>query len=179
MKRFVCEKCKAPIRKWNPVCYSCGYKNVHLIRKLKTTRVLKALFVIVSTVGSIVLCSLILNANLLFPWQWGARKNKQVILEYAAEHYPDAQFIEGHYNSAKFFIWNNWADAIVFNLNDVEFKITAEAGKILIDGFPKAQACAQFDKIIQDNFLLPRGISAQTDYIFADNYYEIYPYTGS
>ncbi len=175
MKRFVCEKCKAPIRKWNPVCYSCGYKNIHLIRKLKTTRVLKTLFIIVSTVGSIVLCSMILNANLLFPWQWGARRNKQVILEYAAEHYPSADIIDQEFNSAKFFIWNNIEDCVVFNLDGLEFGITAERGKILVDGYCGARAIAQFDKIIQENFLEPRGISAQTDYIFADNYYKIYP----
>ncbi len=179
MKRFVCEKCKAPIRKWNPVCYSCGYKNIHLIRKMKTTRVLKTLSIIVSTVGSIVLCSLILNANLLFPWQWGARRNKQVILEYAAENYPSADIIDQEFNSAKFFIWNNIEDCVVFNLDGLEFGITAERGKILVDGYCGARAIAQFDKIIQENFLEPRGISAQTDYIFADNYYKIYPYTGS
>lgn len=174
MKRFVCDRCKAPIRKWNIVCYSCGYTNTHLARKIKIARELKAVFAIALIVGSIALC----NSLLLFPWQRGARRNKQVILEYAEEHYPDARFIEGHYNSAKFFVWNNFGDAGVFNLAGVEFKITAEAGEILIDGYPKARACAQFDKIIQDGFLKPQGLSAQTSYIFVDNYYEIYPYTG-
>lgn len=174
MKRFVCDRCKAPIRKWNIVCYSCGYTNTHLARRLKIARELKAISTIALIVGSIALC----NSLLLFPWQRGARRNKQVILEYAEEHYPDAHVVEGHNNSAKFFVWNNWADAIVFNLNDIEFKITAEAGEILIDGYPKARACEQFDKIIQDGFLKPRGITAYTDYGFVDNYYEMYPYTG-
>lgn len=127
----------------------------------------------------VVVTVIILNANLLLPWQKGTRRNKEVIIEYAAEHYPNAKFIEGHYNSAKFFVWNNLGDAGVFNLDGIEFKVTAEAGKILIDGYPKARAYAQFDKVIQDGFLKPQGITAQTDYIFADNYYEIYPYTGS
>lgn len=145
----------------------------------KRKRLFRTLLIALSVIVVFVTMIVFLNANLLLPWQRGAGRNKQVILEYAGEHYPDAQLIEGHYNSAKFFIWNTLGDAIVFNLNDVEFKITAEAGKILIDGFPEARACAQFDKIIQDNFLEPRGISAITDYSFVDNYYEIYPYTGS
>ena len=56
--------------------------------------------------------------------------------------------------------------------------MTAEGGKILIDGYCGARAIAQFDEIIQDGFLKPHGITAYTDYSFADNYYEIYPYTG-
>lgn len=174
MKRFICKRCQAPIRKWNKVCYSCGYSNDHLVRKLRIARILKALIITASVIG----CIAILNSQLLFPWQRGARRNKQVILEYAAEHYPEASFVEGHYNSAKFFIWNNWVDAIIFNLNGIEFKVTAERGEILIDGYPKARAIAQFDEIIQDGFLKPRGITAYTHYRFVDNYYEIYPYTG-
>lgn len=174
MKRFVCEKCNAPIRKWNAVCYSCGYENLHLIRKLKTTRVLRALLVIVLTVGSII----ILNANLLLPWQWGARRNKQVILEYAEQHYPNAEIVEQEFNSAHFFVWNNIKDCIVFKWEDVEFGITAESGDILIDGYYGARAIRQFDKIIQDGFLKPRGITAYTSYMFSDNYKIIYPYNG-
>lgn len=156
MKRLVCEKCKAPLRKWNAVCYSCGYTNSYLIRRLKMARVLSVLFVISLTVSVIVLC----NSLLLLPWQRGARTNKQVILEYAAEHYPDAQFVEGRYNSAKFFVWNNFRDAIVFEKDDVEFRIIAEDGYILADGFPRARAEDRFSKIIYNGFLAPRNIIA-------------------
>lgn len=174
MKHFICEKCKAPIRKWNIVCYSCGYANTHLARRLKIARELKAIFAIALIVGSIALC----NSLLLFPWQRGARRNKQVILEYAEEHYPDAKIIDKEFNSAKIFVWNNIMDCIVFKWDDIEFGITAEGGKILVDGYCGARAIAQFDKIIQDGFLKPRGITAYTGYRFVDNYYEIYPYTG-
>lgn len=175
MKRFVCEKCKAPIRKWNTVCYSCGYENLHLIRKLKTTRVLNALFVIVLTVGSII----ILNANLLLPWQWGARRNKQVILEYAAERYPEAVVFEQHYNTLNFnFLKSPSDDYIFFKQDFLEFGIYARGGKITIDDYSRIRANAQFDKIIRDDFFEPRGIEVQTAYNYSDDYYEIYPYTG-
>lgn len=124
--------------------------------------------------GTVVL----LNANLLLPWQKGARRNRRVILEYAEEHYPNAIVVEETYNSAKLLIWNNLADTIVFNMNGIEFDIIAEAGEIITDEYPKARACAQFDKIIQDGFLKPRGITANTHYMFADSYRESYPYTG-
>ena len=128
--------------------------------------------------AAIVAVIMILNAFMLFPWQWGARRNKQIILEYANEHYPDAKIVDKEFNSAKFFVWNNFLDCIVFEWDNVEFGITAEGGEILVDGYYGARAIAQFDKIIQDGFLKPRGITAYTDYRFIDNYYEIYPYTG-
>lgn len=174
MKRFVCDRCKAPIRKRNIVCYSCGYANIHLTRKLRIARILKAAVAIVLIVGVIALC----NFLMLLPWQWGARRNRDVILKYAEEHYPDAKIICKELNSAKFFIWNNFEDCIVFDFDDLEFGITAEGGKILADGYCGARAIAQFDKIIRDGFLKPRGITAYTSYRFQDNYYEIYPYTG-
>lgn len=173
MKRFVCDKCKAPIRKRNIVCYSCGYANTHLIRKLRIAGILKATVAIVLIVGIIALC----NSLMLLPWQWGARRNRDVILKYAEEHYPNAEFIESHYNSAQFFVWNNFRDCLSFELDGVEFNIIAEGGEVLADGYPKACAYKQFDKIIQDGFLKPREIAAQTEYSFSDNLYEI-PYTG-
>lgn len=120
----------------------------------------------------------ILNLNLLLPWQRGARRNKQVILEYAQEHYPNAKIIDEEFNSAEFFVWNNFMDSIAFECDNIEFWITAEGGKILLDGYCGARAIAQFDTIIQDVFFEPRQIKARTSYHFIDNYKEMYPYTG-
>lgn len=174
MKRFVCSRCSAPIRKWNAFCYSCGYTNEHLVRKLKVARIQRITSVIVLIIGIIILC----NQLMLMPWQWGARKNRKVILEYATEHYPNAKIIEEVYPTAHIFLWNNLEDYIVFKWDDLEFGISAEFGKIVVDGYCGARAIAQFDKIIQDGFMLPRGIDAYTRYGFVDNYYELYPYTG-
>lgn len=179
MKVFFCEKCNEILPKGKTACGKCGYDNPELIPVLRKhtrrRREIRDLVIIVAVFS----LAVILNANLLFPWQRGARRNKQVILEYAEEHYPDARVVEGHYNSARFFVWNNLADAIVFKLDDMEFKIIAEAGKILTDNYPKARACKQFDTIIQAGFFEPREIEARIDYSFIDNYYELYPYTGS
>ncbi len=132
------------------------------------------LLIFAIAVGTVAL----LNANLLLPWQKGARRNRRVILEYAREHYPNAIVVEEKYNSAKLLIWNNIMDYIIFNYDGLEFGITAEQGKVIVDGYSGARAIAQFDKIIQDGFLKPRGITAYTSYMFVDSYREIYPYTG-
>lgn len=178
-----CQTCGKEIESAALFCTYCGAKlgavdPVIALPPNKKQRSKKKLLYRLGVIAAVVLLIVVLNANLLLPWQWGARKNKQVILDYAAEHYPDARFVEAHYNTAQFFIWNNFRDGIAFELDGMKFNIIAEGGKILADGYPKARACKQFDKIIQDGFLKPRGIAAQTDYFFSDNYEEIYPYTG-
>ncbi len=144
----------------------------------RKNQVLRVIMIVSGAVLAFVILMIILNANLLLPWQKGARRNKQVILEYAAEHYPDAEILEQKFNSAHFFVWNNILDCIIFKYDNLEFGITAEAGEILVDGYYQARVNAQFDRIIQDGFFKPRGITAQTHYGFSDNYYEEYPYTG-
>ncbi len=173
MKRYFCKKCNTPLHK-GEICTNCGYTNERHTRGIKTTRMLILIAAVILIVGGIIVC----NAMMLLPWQWDARRNRSVILEYAAEHYPEAQNIDSHYNSAQFFIWNNFRDRISFESEGVEFNIIAENGKIIADGYPKARACKQFDEIIQDGFLKPRGIEVQTGYNYSDDYYEIYPYTG-
>lgn len=149
--------------------------NRESVKKKKALITLSIILLIFAlAVGTVML----LNANLLLPWQKGARRNRQVILEYAKEHYPSAIVVEETYNSAKLLIWNNIMDCIIFDYDGLEFGITAEYGKIIVDGYCGARAIDQFDKIIQDGFLKPRGITANTHYGFVDNYYEIYPYTG-
>lgn len=179
---IICKKCGMSTDSEAEFCQKCGspdFKGNAAVKAQTQKTILTVLLILSGVTIAMTLLIWILNLNLLLPWQRGARRNKQVILEYAEEHYPDAQVVEGHYNSARIFVWNNLADAIVFNLDDIEFTIIAEAGKILTDNYPKARAYKQFDTIIQDGFLKPRGIEARTTYNFLDNYKETYPYTGS
>lgn len=129
-------------------------------------------------VVALVIAVLILNANLLFPWQWNAQKNKQAILEYVHQNYPDAKIIQAHYDYG-FNPWNKTNDYITFEWDDIEFGVSAEGGKIVGDGYPGARAINQFDTIIKEGFMKPRGIeTACTNYSFLDNYKKSYPYTG-
>lgn len=162
-------------------CKYCGAPNDKGNIAVKPPIIKKILLVLLLVFGVIfamIFTTWILNRNLLLPWQRGARRNKQVILEYAEEHYPDAKIVSEEYNSAQIFLWNNIMDYIVFECDNIEFGITAEGGKILVDGYCGARAIAQFDKIIQAGFFEPREIDAHTIYNFMDNYKEMFPYTG-
>lgn len=179
--KVICKKCGKTTDSEANFCENCGAPNDKgniAIKPPIKKKILSVLLLILGVITAMTFLTWILNLNLLLPWQLEARRNKKVILNYANEHYPDAQVVEGHYNSARFFVWNNLADAIVFKLDDIEFKIIAEAGKILTDNYPKARACKQFDTIIQDGFFEPREIEAHTIYNFMDNYKEMFPYTG-
>lgn len=162
-------------------CRNCGAPNDKgniAVKPSIVKKILLVLLIVFGVITAMIFTTWILNRNLLLPWQRGARRNKQVILEYAEEHYPDAKIVSEEYNSAQIFLWNNIMDCIVFECDNIEFGITAEGGKILLDGYCGARAIAQFDKIIQAGFFEPRGIEARTTYNFMDNYKETYPYTG-
>lgn len=179
--KIICKNCGRTVDSGANFCRYCGFTNDRgniAIKPPIKKKILSVLLLILGAITAMTFLTWILNLNLLLPWQLEARRNKKAILNYANEHYPNAQVVEGHYNSARFFVWNNLADAIVFKLDDMEFKIIAEAGKILTDNYPKARACKQFDTIIQDGFFEPREIGARINYNFIDDYKEMYPYTG-
>ncbi|MDE7360390.1 MAG: zinc ribbon domain-containing protein [Oscillospiraceae bacterium] len=179
--KIICKNCGMTSDSGANFCTYCGAPNDRgniAIKPPIKKKTLSVLLLILGVSTAMIFITWILNLNLLLPWQRGARRNKQVILEYAEEHYPDAKIIGKEFNSAKFFVWNNFMDCIVFEWDNIEFGITAEGGKILVDGYCGARAIAQFDKIIQTGFFEPREIEARTDYSFMDNYYELYPYTG-
>lgn len=174
MKRLHCSRCDAPLRK-KVICYSCGYNNEHLARKFRFRRILKFAILFTLIVSSILLC----NGLLLFPWQRGARRNKQIILEYAKLNYPEAEVVEQYYSALDYNPFKSLPDDyIIFKQDSLKFGIFARSGKITIDDYPRIKTIAQFDKIIQDGFFKPQGIVVQTQYHFSDDYYALYPYTG-
>ena len=181
-----CNHCGKKIEDSAAFCTYCGAANdlgggmsAAIVKRRKKHHGLFILLYILGAFAAVVALVAVLNANMLLPWQLGARRNKQVILEYVAENYPEAKIVDQEFNSAHFFVWNNLLDRIVFTVDNFEFTVTAEGGGVVWDGYPKARACAQFDKIIQDGFFKPRGIHENAHYSFGDNYKEIYPYTGS
>lgn len=179
--KTICKNCGRTNDSGANFCGYCGFPNDKGNIATKPPfkkKILSILLLILGVSTAMTFLTCILNLNLLLPWQRGARRNKQVILEYAQEHYPDAKIIDEEYNSAELLVWNNFMDCIAFEYDNIEFWITAEGGKILLDGYCEARASGQFDKIIQDGFLEPREIKAHTRYRFIDNYCELYPYTG-
>lgn len=110
-------------------------------------------------------------------WRFERQQDKRVILDYVKSNYPDAKKIGGLFPVPKI-AQSHRASTMYFKLDDVEFSVSAEYGKVVEDNYPRDRATVQFDKIIQDGFLKPRGITAYTHYEFADSYKEMYLYTG-
>lgn len=139
----------------------------------------KKLLIILLSVASIIIGFTIWDIFIDPPawWRFERQQDKLVILEYAERNYPNAKNTGGLFPIQKIAEVHR-ASTMYFELDGIEFSISAEYGEIVEDNYPKARACAQFDKIIKDGFLKPRGITAYTNYGFVDNYYEIYPYTG-
>lgn len=118
--------------------------------------------------------------NMLFPWQAEHRANKKAILEYVQEKYPNSKKIGENFPVQKFPEFHK-ASTMYFELDGIEFKVHAEYGEIVNDGYTEARAIAQFDKIIKEGFMKPRDIDIKkiyTRYSFLDSYKEMYPYTG-
>lgn len=147
-------------------------------KSLKRKRSLRMLIFILIPIAAIIILIIVLNVNLLMPWQKEARLNKRAILSYVTEHYPEAAVIKQQYESLDLnFLKSYSGDYITFEKDLLQFSIFAIGGEVVIDNYPKERSILEFDEIIQEGFLKPRGIKAQTQYRFFDDY-ELYPYTG-
>lgn len=110
-------------------------------------------------------------------WRFERQQDKRVIQDYVKSNYPDAKKIGGLFPETKI-AQSHRASTMYFKLDDVEFSVSAEYGKVVEDNYPRDRATVQFDKIIQDGFLMPRGFKASSAYRFSDDYVKIYPYNG-
>lgn len=117
------------------VCNKCGYENPELIpvfrNQIKRQICIRRIIIAVSFIALI----LIMNTNLLFPWQAETRKNKRAIFNYVNEHYPHAKVVRSHYESANFDPWSTAIDTVVFEWNGVKFTIRAKDGEVVADNY--------------------------------------------
>lgn len=135
MRRNFCEKCNTILPKGKIVCNKCGYENPELIPVLRS-QIRHQIFIRrIIIAASVIALILILNANLLFPWQAKTRKNKRAIFNYVNAHYPHAKVVRSHYESANFDPWSTAIDTVVFEWNGVKFTIRAEQGEVIVDDF--------------------------------------------
>lgn len=110
-------------------------------------------------------------------WRFERQQDKLVISEYVERNYPNAKNTGGQFPIQKIAEVHR-ASTMYFELDEIEFKVSAEYGKIVSDGYPEARATAQIDDIIKDGFLKPKNLTAGTLYRFHDDYNN-YPYTGN
>lgn len=112
-------------------------------------------------------------------WRFDRQRDKRVILEYVKNNYPENIKRKGGKFPLQMPAGPFESSIMYFELDGVNFAISAQDGRIETDGYHKARASTQFDKIIQDGFIKTRGIEkAYTRYSFLDSYKETYPYTG-
>lgn len=135
MKRYFCKECSGILPKGKIVCDKCGYDNPELIYVLREKNKRKIVIRRIVSVAAVIALIVILNANLLFPWQWRALNNKWAIIDYAKEHYPGAKIVDQDYETAQFVIGRTSIDRITFKWNDVEFNISTERGKYIQDNY--------------------------------------------
>lgn len=135
------------------------------------TVLIKILVSVVTVVGIV----LILHVNLLFPWQWTARKNRLAVLEYVDSTYSDTKFIRAYYNSTK--IAGAGHDQFVFERNGIRFSVYADHGRVATDFFWYAFAEHQLYNAYIKPFTAPRNITAEFSYSASDlrNFFENNP----
>ncbi|MDE7361652.1 MAG: hypothetical protein K2N38_06945 [Oscillospiraceae bacterium] len=107
---------------------------------------------------------LILNANLLFPWQWEARKNKRAAIDYVNANYSEAKFVEAYYGTTKFNPENNGYDSFYFEQNGIRFPVIAEDGRVATDFYWTSFAEYQLYNTYIKPFVEPRNITAEFSY---------------
>lgn len=122
------------------------------------------LLIIVAVIGVV----LILNASLLFPWQWEARKNKRAAFEYINATYSDARYIRAYYRTTKINLGNPGHDQFIFERNGIRFPVFAEHGRVANDFYWNAFAEHQLYITYIKPFTEPRNITAEFSYHSSD-----------
>lgn len=158
MKRYFCGKCSGILPKGKIVCDKCGYENPELIPVLRERIKRQIIIRRIMCAAAVAALILILNANLLFPWQWRALGNKNAILNYARENYPGAKIIGQDYQTLEFVPGRSSVDSISFKWNDVEFTICTESGEYIQDNYWHGAASKKVYETFLASFFKTRSI---------------------
>ncbi len=94
-------------------------------------------------------------------WHFEAQKNKKVILDYAAKHFPDAKIVEQQYGSTMPFSTSNQLDSIIFEQDDVRFAIWANDGEFWGENYLYAKSSQFIEREIILPFLDLKGLKAK------------------
>ncbi|MCH5208631.1 MAG: hypothetical protein J1F04_07075 [Oscillospiraceae bacterium] len=166
----VCKNCGEILPKWRKdiVCERCGYINEHLYYKDKKLRILKRVLTFLSVIFVIVGTLVVCDKAMLYPWQSHTRSNRKAMLEYAHKNYPEAKIVKENYPSLKFNVTAQPHDVIWFELDGVEFFISARDGKVSDDRY----GVALMEKAVREDYLndffVQRGLSYRVGITFYD-----------
>lgn len=109
----------------------------------------KKMLIIIGVAAAVVGVGIVLNANMLFPWQLNAKRNRKAALEYIAEHFPTAEITDVDYKSMKFNPTAIGMDTFYLELDGICFSLITQSGKVICDTYYEAKA----EKYIRENFI--------------------------
>lgn len=132
----------------------------------------KKVLTVILSIAAMVGVGLILNANLLFPWQAKHRENKKAVLRYAQLNHPNAKLSKANYPSSN--ITNDPYDEFFFETDGIRFCILARDGKVGEhgDGYGMALLSKEVHEKYLDAFFIDRGLPNNAEL----TYYDYYPY---
>lgn len=126
----------------------------------------KKVLIIFFVAAAVVGVGLILNANMLFPWQWSAKANKKAALEYIADNFPTAKFTHADYKSTILITTAVPMDTFYFDLDGIEFSLITQSGKVQLDTYYEAKAEKYIRKNFIDDFMNERQLSPNIEITF-------------
>ena len=126
---------------------------------------LRVLLIIIIIVAG----AFVLNANMLFPWQWNAKRNKRAVLEYITQHFPSAEIVDVDYKSTVLSWMSVPMDTFYLKFDGIEFTLITQKGKVLRDTYYEAKAEKYIRENFIDSFMNERGLSPKVKISFIYN----------
>lgn len=126
---------------------------------------LRVLLIIIIIVAG----AFVLNANMLFPWQWNAKRNKRAVLEYITQHFPSAEIVDVDYKSTVLSWMSVPMDTFYLKFDGIEFTLITQKGKVLRDTYHEAKAEKYIRENFIDSFMNERGLSPKVKISFIYN----------
>lgn len=171
MPTNICPKCGQELNPGDQFCFNCGaavlsrgddaafvrVKPVTPTREPISPRLIKAVVILAAIVGLIIL----LNVNLMFPWQRGNKENRDAMTAYLDENYPGAKIIKKKYHTPRWLTFQE-EDCFSVEFNGVQFWIGAQSGTISTDTYVKSQTFDDIEDLIYYGFCVPYSDFLQT-----------------
>lgn len=110
---------------------------------------------IVAILTAIIALIIILNVNLLFPWQICNRENRDGMIAYLDKYYPGAKIVKRNYRQSAFA--PPPTDSFEVEYDGVRFKIFARSGKISWDSYSENQRFSDIEDLIYYGFCIPHS----------------------
>lgn len=163
MSTHICRKCGQNLNPNDQFCFNCGaavlsrgddaafvrVKPVTPTKEPISPRLIKAVVILLAVVGLIVL----LNVNLVFPWQSGNRANRNAMTAYLDENFPGARIVKKEYHLPALMAVQE-EDIFTVEFNGVQFRIGSRNGTVSTDTYVERRMFDDIDELIFYGFCI-------------------------